>query len=183
MTAATTRLRDEALMMLDGKGAILGVARRITQILQREKLDGAVVGGVAVVLHGHIRTTADVDVYVSQDAQRLADNLRSEGFAFDPSRREFRYGDVPVHLVTPEQAPTAPARFEEIDKIRTVSLADLMNMKLYSGTRSLTRAQDLADIVGLIRAHQLGNEFARHILKPLRSEFRKLVKAVKREQT
>ena len=40
---------------------------------------------------------------------------------------------------------------------------------------------DLADVIGLIRSCHLTAEFARHIQKPLRSEFRKLVRAVKKE--
>ena len=181
MTA--TQLRDEALMMLEGKGAILDVARRASAILEQSKNPGAIIGGVAVVLHGHLRTTADVDIYVPERAEEFASSLRAAGFEFDPVEREFRFAGVPVHLVIPEQAPIAPAKIEHIDGVRTVSLPDLINLKLHSGTRSVARAQDLADVIGLIRRHQLTGEFARYIHKPLRNEFRKLVRAVKKESS
>jgi hypothetical protein len=70
---------------------------------------------------------------------------------------------------------------EEIEGITTVSLADLIEMKLRSGTENLLRAQDLADVIGLIRRHQLSGEFARHLSKELRPEFRKLARAIRRE--
>ena len=180
MTAV--QLRDQALMMLEGKGAILDVALRVSRVLEEQSISGGVVGGVAVVLHGHIRTTVDVDVYTAQHKE-LAAALRANGFEFDPAQREFRYGGVPVHLVTREQAPVEPSVFEQIEDVRVVCLADLISMKLHSGTRNLTRAQDIADVIGLIRHHHLTGEFARHIYKPLRNEFRKLARAVKKESS
>jgi hypothetical protein len=181
MTTAAVHLRDEALLMLGGKGAILDVARRVSRVLESYNSQGAVIGGVAVVLHGHVRTTTDVDVFVPEPLQGFAEELRAAGFTFNPKHREFSHSGVPVHLVSPQQAPLAPTEIIDIDEVRTVSLADLINMKLHTGTRNVLRAQDLADVIGLIRHHQLGSEFARHIDKPLRNEFRKLARAVKKE--
>src|SRR6184192_3328155 len=58
-------VRHEALLMLDKRGAILDTAREVSRVLKQHKVRGAIIGGVAVVLHGHIRTTKDVDVYVA----------------------------------------------------------------------------------------------------------------------
>src|SRR5438552_7038041 len=78
----TLRLRDEALMMLEGKGAILDVARRVTRVLDETQTPGAIIGGVAVMLHGYVRTTADVDVFVAGSLDDLSANLSSAGFVF-----------------------------------------------------------------------------------------------------
>ena len=72
-------IREEALLTLQGRGAILDVARQVSDVLRAEELEGAVIGGVAVVLHGHVRTTADVDVF-ALDHGRLATALRDRGF-------------------------------------------------------------------------------------------------------
>jgi hypothetical protein len=69
----------------------------------------------------------------------------------------------------------------EIEQVLTVSLPDLINLKLRSGLKHVTRAQDLADVIGLIRAHHLRGDFAGKLEKSLRPEFRKLVKAVQKE--
>lgn len=167
----------EALLMLDGKGAILDVARRVTEILTTHGIDGAIVGGVAVVLHGHIRTTVDVDVY-APDPRSLGDALRADGFSFDAKRKEFSLGQIPVHLVTADLLSAPPRNLTEIDEIRTLSLPDLIDMKLHSGLNNLLRAQDLADVIGLIRHHKLTSNFARQLDKPLRRDFRKLAAAV-----
>ncbi len=163
--------------MLEGKGAILDVARRISHVLATRKIDGAIVGGIAVVLHGHVRTTVDVDVYTPSPSD-LADALASEGFSFDAGSREFSLGEVPVHLVTPDLVPTPPESLVEIDAVRVPSLADLISMKLRSGLSNMLRAQDLADVIGLIRHHRLRSDFARHLDKSVRAEFRKLVSAI-----
>lgn len=174
-------VREEALLTLQGRGAILDVAREASALLRAEKIDGAVIGGVAVVLHGHIRTTVDVDIYTA-DSERLAAVLRDGGFVFEPQSRQFVKNDVPVHLVTISQLKVAPSGYEEIEGIRTVTLASLIDMKLRSGTENLLRAQDLADVIGLIHANHLAGEFARQINKDLRPEFRKLVRAIRRRE-
>ncbi len=69
----------------------------------------------------------------------------------------------------------------EIDGLSTVTLADLIEMKLRSCSKNLLRAQDLADGIGLIHQHKLRNEFAEHLDKTLRSAFRKLVRLIERE--
>jgi hypothetical protein len=173
------RLRAEALLILDGRGAILDVAREVSEILRSERLEGAIIGGVAVVLHGHVRTTLDVDVYTPR-ADRLAEVLEAHGFTFEKEQRQFVKSGVPVHMVTLEQLELPPQSREEREGILTVSLADLINIKLRTGTTDPRRAQDLADVIGLITSNQLGAEFTPQVRQELRAEFRSLVHAVER---
>jgi hypothetical protein len=175
------QLRDEALMMLEGKGAILEVARRVTRVLDETNTAGAIIGGVAVVLHGHVRTTAVVDVYVPGSLEEFGQKLMTAGFEFSAKGKEFLAAGVPVHLVTSKQTSLEPTEFTRIDDVKTVSLPDLINLKLTSGLKNLTRAQDLADVIGLIRAQGLTAQFAARLDKSIRAEFRKLVKAVQKE--
>jgi predicted nucleotidyltransferase len=60
------QLPDEALLMLEGRGAVLETARHVSRILLAQHVPGAVIGGVSVTLHGHVRATSDVDVYVPE---------------------------------------------------------------------------------------------------------------------
>jgi Nucleotidyltransferase of unknown function (DUF6036) len=175
-------LRREALRVLDHRGSILELAREVSEILVREGVRGAVIGGIAVVLHGHVRSTKDIDVFTEEPLELIAKVLCAPGFEFDTERREFVRDGVPVHLVTREQVARPPRKAMEIEGIRTVSLADLIDMKLESGSKKLSRAQDLADVVGLIRQNKLTGEFARHLDKTLRGEYRKLVKAIREDK-
>lgn len=170
-----------AIDLLSGHGDILDVARELTTLCARAGIEAAVVGGVAVVLHGHVRTTRDVDLLVAGPLEQLRSLLSDHGFECDPTRREFRKHNVPVHLVVQDQTRYLPRAFEDHDGIRTPSLADLINMKLRSGTSNLLRAQDLADVIGLIRVRGLTPAFAAQIDADLRPEFRKLAEAVQRE--
>jgi hypothetical protein len=173
--------RDEAMSLMEGRGAILETAREISALFRESGLSAAVIGGIAVVLHGHWRATKDIDVLVGSPPQEVASVLEAHGFLLDSARREFVRDGIPVHLVLPEQTGTALSKIVEIEGILTVPLQSLIGMKLRSGTRNLLRAQDLADVIGLIRHHKLTGEFARSLDKDLRPTFRKLVRSIERE--
>jgi hypothetical protein len=175
----TRQLRDQALNLLDHRGTILELARELSQFMRREGIPGVVIGGIAVLLHGYVRTTEDIDVFVDQHSSTLKDLLIAEGFEFDEQRREFvRYG-IPVQFVTRDLVVNPPRRTVEIEGIITVSLPDLIGMKLESGSKNVLRTKDMADVIGLILRHGLKSDFARHLDKSLRPTFRKLVKAIR----
>jgi hypothetical protein len=124
----------------------------------------------------------DIDVLALDDPAHLAQSLQDEGYVFDRKHKEFVQKTVPVHIVTVAQVGMAPTRFVDIDGIRTITLADLINIKLRSGLSNVLRAQDLADVIALIRTRRLRSAFAAKIDKSLRVDFRELVRAVKREK-
>lgn len=166
--------------MLDGASTILDAARGVSRVLRESGIRGAIVGGIAVGLHGHVRATLDVDVYAPAPIERFAAALRAAGCAFDARRREHRWAGIPVHIVTDEPTGRAPSRVCDIAGIQTVGLADLINMKLRSGMESVLRAQDVADVIALIRVHRLSGGFVPRIDRAMRSEFRRLLSAVRR---
>lgn len=174
-------LRDEALKLLDGRGTILELARELSALLRERGITAAVIGGIAVVLHGHVRTTTDIDLLVSDDPRGLAELLVEHGFHHGPARGEFIRAGIPVHFVLPEQTGKLRHPTLEIDGVTTVALADLIEMKLRSGTRNILRAQDLADVIGLIRHRGLDGGFASLLDKSVRLDYRKLVRAISRE--
>jgi hypothetical protein len=174
-------LRDEALAMLDKQGAILETAQKISDLLRDNQIKGAIIGGVAVVLHGHLRTTKDVDVWIADSLNTFGHVLEGNGASFDRKQKEFLLDTVPVHLVPNDMAVPHPTDTTEIDGVLTIPLPDLINLKLTSGLKRVTRAQDLADVIGLIRERRLTSAFATRLHKSVRAEFRKLVKAVQSE--
>ena len=62
-----------------------------------------------------------------------------------------------------------------------MTLADLIGMKLRSGSTNLLRAQDLADVIGLMRHHRLTSSFAPSRQR-LRPAFRKLARMIQQER-
>ena len=165
--------------MLEKRGAVMETARHVSRILDKAGIEGAVIGGIAVVLHGHVRTTKDVDVFVRGPLENCRTAFEEAGIAYDAKGREFVSEGVPVHLVPEAMVAPAPRQFTEIEGVTTVRLADLINMKLKSGMANLARAQDIADVIGLIGVHKLGHSFARTLDRNVRGDFKKLVDAVR----
>lgn len=159
---------------------ILEIARDISQLLDVSNARAAVIGGVAVALHGHIRTTNDVDLYVEGPLGDLAALLRKNRYVLQARRREFVKHGIAVHFFNSWHFKTQPNRFAGIEGVRTVSLPDLITMKLQGGLKDVLRAQDVADVIGLIRARKLTSAFAVQLHKSVHSDFRTLVKAVKK---
>jgi hypothetical protein len=174
-------LRDEALSLMEGRRAILDTAREVSAMFREAGVSAAVIDGIAVVLHGHWRSTRDIDVLAGSPLEVIAEVLLAHGFLYDRVRREFVREGIPVHLVAPEQTATSLRETIEIDGVLTVTLADLIEMKLRSGVANFLRAQDLADVIGLIRHHRLTSEFARNLERSLRPSFRKLARAIEWE--
>lgn len=156
--------------MLEGRGAVLETAARVSRILKDAGIDGAVIGGIAVVLHGHVRTTCDVDVLVRGPVDRCRALFEEVGLD----------DGVPIHLFSEDMVQPSPGRLTEVEGITTLRLSDLISIKLHSGMSNLVRAQDIADVIGLIRAHSLGPGFARYLDRSVRAEFKKLARAVQK---
>jgi hypothetical protein len=106
--------------------------------------------------------------------------LEGAGAEYDPENREFLLDAVPIHLVDEKLAQPPPRRIIVVEDVTTISLPDLINMKLRSGLGNIRRTQDIADVIGLIEHHKLGGAFASKIEKSLQQEFRKLLKAVRK---
>jgi hypothetical protein len=158
-------------------------------LLDAAAIPHAIVGGVAVCLHGYRRNTVDLDLLIRPDDQpRVRQTLQRAGFDWSSELSEFRTPsgipvqfvlsgdragkDAEVNLPEPEQ----PGVTVEIEGLRVLSLARLIETKLACGLGSPRRThRDLADVVELIAIHQLDSSFSRHLHKSLRPTFRKLV--------
>lgn len=134
---------------------------QVLAALEAEKVRYLVVGGVAVVLHGHLRTTADLDLVVGlapDNARRAIAALRTLGFrARAPVAAEsFADADARRSWIE-EKGLTArePFDFEAVyaravrvpldtTTATVVALDDLVELKRASG-----RPIDLADIEAL----------------------------------
>jgi hypothetical protein len=174
MLRATRKDLDRwAMSLFSEDPELLRLARRVC-----EATGAPVVGGIAVFLHGYRRTTEDIDLFVA-DAKAAADALERMGARWDDGPREFVLEGVPIHLVTEAQTGGPPQETTEIANVRVVGLADLVRFKLKSGLGRPDRAQDIADVLALIRTVPLDKRFAAKLPPPLRAGFKALVDAVR----
>jgi hypothetical protein len=151
----------------------------------------AMVGGVAVCLHGYRRNTVDVDLLVRrEDTATVRQALQQAGYVWHPEGREFvsSAGVSVQFLLSGDPAgddasyavylpdPAEPRVTTELEGLPVVSLSRLIAIKMACGLGNVRRAyRDLADVVELIAANHLGRDYARHLPKSLRHEFRELV--------
>jgi hypothetical protein len=115
-------------------------ARTLFRLLAEEAVDYVVVGGFAVIAHGVVRATKDLDICPSPEPtnlRRLAELLRRV------EARQAGVGDF-----AKEEMPYDPTGVA----ITVCSLSDLLVMKRAAG-----RPQDVQDLVDLAAAH--GDDF------------------------
>lgn len=168
--------------------------REITSQLGKLGIPYAVMGGMALVAHGYLRTTEDVDILVTRDGlQEIHRSVVGRGYrpVFEGSKnvRDTRRG-VRIEFVVaggfPGDGKPKPVAFPdpervavEIDGIRYVSLPCLVELKLASGMTNPGRLRDLADVQELIRVLQLDIEFADRLNPFVRGEFARLAGSVR----
>jgi hypothetical protein len=164
---------------------------RVAQELEKANIPYAVVGGMAVNAHRHRRTTDDLDILLTPEGL-AAFRQRFIGQSFDtiPGRaRRFvdRSNAVTLDvLVTgmfpgsgkpgPIAYPDPAAVRERIENIEVVNLPTLVELKL-----AARRYQDFADVVSLIRAHQLDESFADRLHVSVRDDYIECLEEKRRE--
>jgi len=174
------RLKEISLFF-QARDEVHKTMRRVVKRLEKANIPYAVVGGMAVNAHGHRRTTGAVDIL-----------LTPEGFAefcrlFVPKnydrvpRRQRRFVDRTNEvsldvLVTgffpgsgkpgPVAYPDPAAVSQTINDIRVVDLLTLLQLKL-----AARRYQDFADVVNLIRVHNLDEAFLDNLDPSLHRDF------------
>src|SRR5262249_34887622 len=149
----------------------------------------AVVGGMALFMHGYRRFTEDVDILVArEDLKRIHENLNGRGYLppFPKSRHlrdteykvkiEFlRSGDYPGDGQKKPVAFPDPSRVAvEKDGIKLLALPTLIELKLASGMTSTDRLKDLTDVQELIKIQSLPLEFADQLDPYVRDKYSEL---------
>jgi hypothetical protein len=158
--------------------------------LKRVDVPHAIVGGVAVCLHGYQRNTVDVDLLVNpHDSVTIKDTFAAIGLTWRPKEKEFvTSAGIPVQffyagdtagagseVLLPDPAGTK--NVVEREGLPVLSLAKLIESKLACGEGSLRRThKDFADVVELIAANRLDGSFARFLHKSLRKTYRELAR-------
>lgn len=171
-----------------GNAPLWETATQCHDVLSSAGVPHAVVGGVAVCLHGYQRNTIDLDVLIRQeDASIVQRTLTDAGFIWKEDGHEFvgPHG-VPVQFLyagdragsgSPVSLPDpSSAAVTTKEGLTVLSLAKLIEVKLACGEGNLRRThKDFADVVELISVNHLGQSFARFLHKSLRRTYRELV--------
>jgi hypothetical protein len=145
---------------------------KLDELAKRYDIPMALVGGMAAIHYGLLRTTHDIDIIVAADQlDEFVTRARSEGFQVSESKQRWhklKYGDVQIDVV-PEgrkahpEAPTlipGPHGLVVHYGLEVVPLPGWVELKLSSG-----RVTHYGDVVGILKlsSSEVRNECRRHL--------------------
>lgn len=179
---------------LMGQSPIHESAQRLARALTELQVPFVVVGAMAVNAHGHLRTTGDVDILLTREG--LATFKRHwlgrgwvEKFPGSKGLRDavtgvqvdvLLAGEFPGDGATKPVVFPDPARAEvEVSKagFPVLALRPLLELKLASGMTAPHRPRDLDDVIQLIRANALGQDYAPRLDPWVREKYLELWRA------
>lgn len=172
------------------EGDVYETLRALVERLNRERLDYAVIGAMALVAHGYRRFTEDVAILMTPETLRLfREKLLGLGYlpaSSDAAKtfRDTRTG-VKIEVMTTGEYPgdgkpkpvvfPDPVRARvEIENLWVVTLEKLIELKLASGLTAPHRLKDLADVQELILHLRLPLDLAERLDESVRAEYRRL---------
>lgn len=175
-------------MHFEKESAVFKTMQEITKRLNALGIPYAVVGGMALFLHGYRRFTEDVDILVTKESLEVI-HERLEGLGYLPlfaggkNLRDTETGVKIEFLVTggfPGDGLAKPVAFPDpatvsvlLDGISCASLPKLVELKLASGTAAW-RLKDLADVQEMIRVFGLSENFADQLNSSVQESYRTL---------
>ena len=179
----------EGSMFFQNEGEVQKSLRRITARLNALGIDYAVVGGMALFLHGFRRFTEDVDILVtSEGLKKLHEALEGSGYRppFNGSKnlRDTENGVRIEFLVAgefpgdgkpkPVAFPEPEAAAVEKDGVRFLNAASIIELKIASGMTGKGRTKDLGDAEQIIMLLNLPQEFAGQLNPYVRERYDEL---------
>ncbi len=175
-------------MFFQNEGEVQKSLRRITARINALGIDYAVVGGMALFLHGFRRFTEDVDILVTREGlAKLHQALEGSGyrppFAGSKNLRDTENGVRIEFLVAgefPGDGKPKPVAFPEPDtaaaeqdQIQLLNLENLIELKLASGmTGGIERLKDITDVVEVIRMLGLPETMADRLNPYVQEQYR-----------
>jgi len=177
---------SEGSLYFEGKGKVQEALRRITSRLDELEIPYAVVGGLALYKHGYRRFTEDVDLLVKRESlKQIHAKLEGLGyvrpFANSKNLRDTDAGVKIEFLITgdypgdgkpkPVAFPDPAEKSVEIEGMRVLGLASVIELKLASGMTSPHRMRDLADVQDLAKHVKLPPGFEKELNPYVRDKF------------
>jgi hypothetical protein len=178
-------------MFFQGTDRVHQTMRRVVEKLEAANIAYAIVGGMAVNAHRHERTTKDVDFLLTAEGlntfKRIFVNSDFEAVPGRPRRFVDRSNgvnfDILVTGLFPGSGQPGPIAYpdptdvsELIDQHRVVNLTTLIELKL-----AARRYQDFADVVNLIRVHDLDEAFQAKLHPSVHRDYVECLEECRRE--
>ncbi len=180
----------EASQFYAARGGVYDTLRRLTRRLNAEKMQYALVGGMALAAHGFVRMTQDVAILMTTESlAAFRERCVGRGYApaFSGAQRSFRDAEtnIRIEVITTGEYPgdgkPKPVVFPdpasssiEREGTRVITLEKLIELKLASGMTAPHRLRDLADVQDVIVALNLPEELAARLDASVSNKYREL---------
>ena len=179
----------EGSMHFEKESAVFKTMQTITKRLAELGIPYAVVGGMAMFLHGYRRFTEDVDILVTREGLTVIhDQLEGRGylplFTGSKNLRDAETGVRIEFLISgdyPGDGRPKPVAFPdpadtgiEIEGIRFLQLLPLIELKLASGSTNPRRGQDLVDVQRIIETLNLPEDLSDRLHPSVRDKYREI---------
>lgn len=181
----------ESEAFFGGGGAVHRTLRSLAKRLDGEGIPYAILGGMALNIHGFVRETVDVDVLLTRESlDRFRERLVGRGYvpAFAGALKSFKDADTGVRIDViaagdfPGDGKPKAVAFPEPSSvaverggIRVVPLETLLELKLASGlSAEHRRLIDLADVQRAIETLKLPGELGEKLHESVRAEYGRL---------
>lgn len=181
----------EISMFFQKNDPVYHAMRRLVRRLDRAGIPYAIMGAMAINLHGARRTTDDVDVLLNSDGlQRFRREILPKFYdpvAGRPRRFTERKSGVVLHVLEagryPGSGKPGPFAFpdplrasQDIKRVKVVTLPQLIQLKL-----AARRYYDFGDVVNLVRVHALDESFLTQIHPSVHRDFIECLEEKRRE--
>ncbi len=165
---------------------LLDLVRRLGEA----EIDYALIGGLALNLHGYERVTVDVDILMTREGlEKFRESFVGLGYvpAHPGAKKHFKNTatGIRVEIITAGEYPgdgqpkdvsfPDPSQIaEDIDGIKVIRLASLIELKLASGLSAPHRIKDIADVQQLIERLDLPLDLGQQLNPSVRDEYARL---------
>jgi hypothetical protein len=187
---------SEGQRYFQGKAEVQYSLDKLCRKLEEASIPYAIVGGMALYLHGFRRFTDDVDVLVTRPGlERIYEVLEGRGYLRPVEKsknlRDTEHGVRIEFLITgefPGDGKPKPVAFPDpqqkhvvLDGQKVITLPALIDLKLASGLTNAARVKDISDVQELIKVLMLPLETASELNPFVRDEFIRLWDAVRND--
>ena len=168
----------EGSLFFEGGGEVQASFRRITARLNELGTNYAVVGGMALFLHGFRRYTEHINILVTHEGlPAVHQELLGSGYRLsrvNSSNLHDTENGVYIKFVVSDDVPDPQSLSAEQDGVWLLNLAPLLNLKLVSGMNGIARLKDVSDVQEMIKLLSLPQDFAKQLSPRVREMYDEL---------
>jgi len=178
MNADTRWALREGGMFFQNESEVQHSLRRLAQRLNELGTNYAVVGGMALWLHGFRRYTENINILITrEDLPAVHQALLGSGYRLSQVSRSNIHdteNGVYIKFMVSDDVPDPQRVSAQQDGVWLLNLAPLLNLKLISGNKSIERLKDTADVQEMIKLLQLPQNFAEQLSPRVQGTYHEL---------